>query len=125
VAIDAESGRELSAKAGRSSCEAYEGASLAVRGTHAVYCADGSRDLSRPQTGVQRWRVPCEPSLSGRTNTGIPVRLMPGTTVSLVLSDDAVYLADINTLSAFAMADGAKLWTAPTHMNHYKAPDCS
>ena len=48
---------------------------------------------------------------------------MPGTTVSLVLDNNAVYLADNKTLTAFTMKDGAKLWSSPTHLNHFKAPD--
>jgi len=119
VAIDAESGRELWRKQGEAT-QAYEGASLAVRGTHAVYCAAGSLICLDRETGVERWRVPCT-TLGGRGQK--PSKLTPGTTVSLVLADDAVYLAAGNTLTAFAIEDGTKLWTSATHMNHFKAPD--
>jgi outer membrane protein assembly factor BamB len=122
VAIDAESGRQLWRKEGDAT-RAYQGASLAVQGANMVYCADESLICLDRTTGAQRWRAPCEISLSGRTNTGMPVKLIPGVTMSLVLDDDAVYVADTRTLTAFAMKDGAKLWTAQTHMNHYKAPD--
>lgn len=122
VAIDAESGRQLWRKEGDAT-RAYQGASLAVQGTNVVYCADDSLICLDRTTGAQRWCVPCEVSLSGRTNTGKPVPLIPGTTMSLVLDDDAVYLADTRMLAAFAIEDGAKLWTARTRMNHYKAPD--
>jgi outer membrane protein assembly factor BamB len=122
VAIDAESGRQLWHKEG-DGMRAYQGASLAVHGKNAVYCADDSLICLDRTSGEQRWRVPCEISLAGRTNTGKPVPLIPGMTMSLVLDDDAVYLADIHTLTAFAMQDGAKLWAAPTRRNHYKAPD--
>lgn len=122
VAIDAESGRRLWREEGDAT-QAYQGASLAVRDANVVYCADDSLICLDDTTGAQRWRVPCEISLSGRTNTGKPVPLIPGTTMSLVLDDDAAYVADTRTLTAFAMKDGAKLWTARTRMNHYKAPD--
>jgi len=121
VALEAESGRELWRKQGDAT-RAYQGASLAVRGAHAVYCAADSLICLDRQTGVERWRVPCTISLSGRRGKQTS-KLTPGTTVSLVLSDDAVYLAAGNTLTAFAMKDGAKLWTCPTRMNHFKAPD--
>jgi outer membrane protein assembly factor BamB len=121
VALDAESGRELWRKQGDAT-RAYQGASLAVRGAYAVYCADGSLICLDRQTGEERWRVPCTISLSGR-NAGKRARLVPGTTVSLVLADDAVYLASARTLTAFAIKDGARLWNCPTHMNHFKAPD--
>jgi len=122
VAIDAESSRELWRKQGNDT-RAYQGASLAVRGSHAVYCAADSLICLDRQTGAERWRVPCTILLSGRTNTGKAVRLVPGVTVSLVLSNDTVYLASSKTITAFAMKDGAKLWNCPTHLNHYKAPD--
>jgi len=121
VAIDAESGRELWRKQGEAT-RAYEGASLAVRGAHAVYCADGSLICLDRQTGLERWRVPCMTSRSGGRGQKMS-KLTPGTSVSLVLADDAVYLAAGNALTAFAIEDGAKLWTAPTRMNHFKAPD--
>jgi outer membrane protein assembly factor BamB len=122
VALDAASGRELWRKDGDDT-RAYQGASLAVRGEDAVYCAADSLICLHRQTGVQRWRVPCTISLSGRNNNGNVGSLVPGVTVSLVLADDAVYLADKNTLTAFALKDGAKLWTGPTHLDHFKAPD--
>jgi len=119
VALDADSGHELWRKQGDAT-RAYQGASLAVRGTHAVYCADGSLICLDRQTGVERWRVPCTTSGGRGQKT---VKLKPGTTVSLVLADDAAYLAAANTLTAFAMKDGAKLWTGATRMNHFKSPD--
>jgi len=122
VALDADSGRELWRKQGND-MRAYQGASLAVRDAHAVYCAADSLICLDRRTGAERWRVPCTILLSGRTNTGKAVRLKPGTSVSLVLSDDAIYLASTKTLTAFSMKDGAELWTCPTHLNHFKAPD--
>ncbi len=122
VALDAESGRELWRKEGEAT-RAYQGASLAVRGAYAAYCAADSLICLDRKTGAERWRVPCMISLSGRRNTRKAARLVPGTSVSLVLSDDAVYLADRKNLKAFAIEDGTRLWTSSTRMNHFKAPD--
>jgi outer membrane protein assembly factor BamB len=122
VALDANSGRELWRKQGDET-RAYQGASLAVHGAHAVYCAADSLICLDRQTGAERWRVPCMILLSGRNNAGKAARLIPGTSVSLVLSDDAVYLASAKTLTAFSLKDGTELWTCPTHLNHFKAPD--
>ena len=88
---------------------AYQGASLAVRGTHAVYFAADSLICLDRQTGAERWRVPCTTSGGRGQKTS---KLTPGTTVSLVLADDAVYLAADKTLTAFAMKDGARLGPA-------------
>ncbi len=122
VALDTASGRELWRKQGDAT-RAYQGASLAVRGSHAVYCAADSLICLNRQTGVERWRVPCRISLAGRNNNGQQLGLVPGTSVSLVLTDEAVYLADRQALTAFALTDGEKLWSGATRMNHFKAPD--
>ncbi|UCE47372.1 MAG: PQQ-binding-like beta-propeller repeat protein, partial [Phycisphaerales bacterium] len=121
VAIETESGRELWRKQGEAT-RAYQGASLAVRGAYAVYCAADSLICLDRETGVERWHVPCTISLSSGRGKNV-YTLTPGTSVSLVLDDDAVYLASGKTLTAFAIEDGTKLWTAATHMNHFKAPD--
>jgi outer membrane protein assembly factor BamB len=121
IALDTESGRELWRKKDEPT-RGYQGASLAVRGAYAVYCAADSLICLDRKAGVERWRVPCTISLSSGRGKNV-YRLTPGTSVSLVLNDDAVYLASGKTLTAFAIEDGAKLWTAATHMNHFKAPD--
>jgi len=40
-----------------------------------------------------------------------------------VLSDDAVYLADSETLRAFSLEDGAEIWKGNATLNHHKPPD--
>jgi outer membrane protein assembly factor BamB len=126
VAIEADSGRKLWEKSGDDT-RAYQGASLAARGPHAVYCAAGSLMCLDRKTGAERWRVALDKSAGekgakGRKGGGGGGR-QPGTTVALMLSDEAVYLADGRALTAFALKDGARMWSGSTHMNHYKAPD--
>jgi outer membrane protein assembly factor BamB len=95
---------------------AYHGASLAVRGPNAAYCAAGSLICLDRSTGKERWRVPSGVSFGG----GLRARREPGVTVALVLSDEAAYLAWGKSLTAFSLKDGAKLWSGPTQRNHYK-----
>ncbi|MHC4398561.1 MAG: outer membrane protein assembly factor BamB family protein [Planctomycetota bacterium] len=126
MAIDAVSGRTLWQKKGDAT-RAYQGSSLAVRGPHAVYATlDFVVCLDR-ESGEERWRAALKKDSSdagsGRKGRGY---LSPGArrnTVKLVLSDEAVYLAVQRTLTAFAIEDGAELWTANTRMNHHKSPD--
>jgi len=47
----------------------------------------------------------------------------PGTTLALVLSDEAVHMAGCNALWAFSLKDGAQMWEALTHTNRLKSPD--
>ena len=136
TAMDAETGRKLWEKSGDDT-RAYEGTSLAVKGQNTVFAT--ARDLVclDSKTGEQRWRV----SLSGqpvgqpgpakqpagkkrrKERKGGSGRRQPGGGIALVISDDAIYLANGRTLRAFSMTDGKEMWTGATHLNHYKSPD--
>jgi len=112
VAIDAESGKKLWEKSGEETA-AYQGTSLGVRGDVAVYCtADELVCLDRTK-GTQLWRVPITYNKPNQ----------PGMSAALVLSDDAVYLADAKSITAYSLKDGEKMWTGGAKLNHYKAPD--
>jgi len=135
VAIDAASGRTLWQKKGNAT-RSYQGTSLAVRGSNVAYATlDFVACLDR-SSGEERWRTELGKQSSkagayrgsgrGNTDAGRSRYLHPHarrSTVKLVLSDKAVYLAAQRSLTAFAMKDGARLWTANTHMNHHKPPD--
>ena len=112
VAVQADSGEKLWEKSGDDTA-AYQGTSLAVRGEHAVYCTDAAVVCLDRTTGRQVWRVP----------TDYVKPNQPGMSPSLVLSDRAVYLADAKSLTAYALEDGAKMWTGGAKLNHFKAPD--
>jgi len=112
VAIDAESGKRLWEKSGGETA-GYQGTSLGVRGEVAVYhTAEELVCLDRTK-GTQLWRVPIDYNKPKQ----------PGMSAALVLSDDAIYLADAKTITAYALEDGEKLWTGGAALNHYKAPD--
>jgi outer membrane protein assembly factor BamB len=129
VAIDAGSGQEIWKLRGDKTKD-YEGATLAVRGPNVVYALKDSLVCIDRKTGRQRWRVTAEKGpwftqnakeriLGNRNRPG----KAPGTTLALVLSDEAVYLAGCNALWAFSLKDGAPMWEALTHINHFKSPD--
>jgi len=112
VAIQADSGRTLWRKSGDDTA-GYQGASLAVRGPHAVYSTANDLVCLDRASGRQVWRVPAPITLKGPG----------GIAVSLVLSDEAVYLADSQTLRAFSIKDGAQMWKGKATLNHHKPPD--
>ena len=134
MAIDAVSGRTLWQKKGDAT-RAYQGTSLAVRGPNAAYSTLDSVVCLDRSSGKERWRAAVSKPSSSRgrrkgnsAGSGRNGReyLSPGArrnSVKLVLSDEAVYLAAQRSLTAFAMKDGAKLWTGKTRMNHHKPPD--
>jgi len=129
AAIDARSGQEIWKLQGDET-KGYEGATLAVRGPSVVYALEDSLVCVDRKTGQQRWRVTAgkgpwsaqnakQRILGNRNRPG----KAPGTTLALVLSDEAVYMAGCNALWAFSLKDGAPMWQALTHINHLKSPD--
>jgi len=129
VAIDAESGHEIWKLQGDATRD-YEGATLAVRGPNLVYALKDSLVCIDRETGRQRWRVTTAKGpwfaqnakqriLGNRNRPGKAA----GTTLTLVASDEAVYMAGCNALWAFSMKDGTQMWETLTHINHFKAPD--
>jgi len=112
VAIQADSGRTLWRKSGNDT-EGYQGTSLAIRGKYAVYATSDAVVCLDRTSGRQVWRVAATVVMDKR----------PGIAPSLVLSDSVVYLADAKTLTAYALKDGAKMWSGKARLNHYKQPD--
>jgi outer membrane protein assembly factor BamB len=112
VALDADSGRTLWQKSGGDSA-GYQGTSLAVRGPHAVYATAKDLVCLDRVSGRQAWRAPAPITLKGPG----------GIAVSLVLADDAVYLADSQNLRAFSLKDGTLMWTGKAQLNHHKPAD--
>jgi len=115
VALDADSGRTLWQKSGDDTT-GYQGSSLAVRGKHAVYSTAKDIVCLDRASGRQVWRVPAPITLKDRIGVG-------GVAVSLVLSDDAAYLADSENLRAFSLKDGTAMWKSKATLNHHKPPD--
>jgi len=129
VAIDTTSGQEVWRLEG-SETQRYEGATLAVRGPNVVYALEDSLVCVDRKTGEQRWRVTTDKGPWSQQNATKkilgnrnPPGQRPGTTLALVLSDEAVYLAAYNGLFAFSLKDGSRMWEALTHVNHFKSPD--
>jgi len=129
MALDAESGREIWKREGDET-KGYAGATLAVRGANVIYALENSVICVDARTGRQRWQATSRKGawLTQRTGKMLESRNWkrgpaPGTTLALVLSDEAVYLAGSYAVWAFSMEDGSFLWTAPTHENHYKSAD--
>ncbi|MHC4744100.1 MAG: outer membrane protein assembly factor BamB family protein, partial [Planctomycetota bacterium] len=126
TAIEAASGRELWSRNGKAT-DGYQGASLAVRRSYVVYSTFDSVVCLDRASGKQRWRTMLKGSLqkagSGRYGTGYLKPNARRNSVTLVLSNEAVYLGAGNSLTAFAIKDGSELWSAATRMNHHKPPD--
>jgi outer membrane protein assembly factor BamB len=128
VAIDAESGRRLWEKHGETLKE-YMGASLAVRAKSVVYATQGFVVCLDKASGAEQWRT-SRRQLKGRMieprgykfALHLRAEAQRGT-VNLIIADKGVYVADQNTVEAYALMDGAPMWRADTRMSHHKAPD--
>jgi outer membrane protein assembly factor BamB len=132
AAIEADSGRELWRKSGDAT-RGYQGASLAVCGSNVVYSTlDAVVCLDRA-SGDERWRTALRAAApttgSGRNGDSYLRPNARRNSVTLVLSDEAVYLGAVGlqkafaSIRAFAIKDGTELWSVTTRMNHHKPPD--
>jgi outer membrane protein assembly factor BamB len=121
VALDADSGRRMW-QVPSSKTKGYQGASLAIRGKRVVFCTDTGIVCLDRSTGDQLWRAPNKIVMVSKERINGPAA-MTGIAPSLVLSDDAVYIADVITLKAFSLEDGKELWTGKAYPNHFKASD--
>ncbi|MCK4284121.1 MAG: PQQ-binding-like beta-propeller repeat protein, partial [Candidatus Brocadiae bacterium] len=83
VALDADTGRTLWQKSGGDTA-GYQGGSLAVRGSYAVYSTAKDLVCLDQASGRQVWHVPTPIILKDRIGVG-------GVAASLVLSDNAAY----------------------------------
>jgi len=115
AALDADSGRTLWRKSGKDTA-GYQGGSLAVRGEVAVYSTAKDLVCLDRDSGREIWRAAAPVTLKDRIGIG-------GVGVALVLSDEAVYLADSERIRAFDLKDGAALWQGKAILNHHKPPD--
>jgi len=115
VALDADSGRTLWRKSGGETA-GYQGSTLAVRGSCAVYSTAKDLVCLDRASGREAWRVPAPIVLKDRIGVG-------GVAASLVLSDDAAYLADSESIRAFTLKDGTVMWKGKATLNHHKPPD--
>ncbi|MHC4406299.1 MAG: outer membrane protein assembly factor BamB family protein [Planctomycetota bacterium] len=126
AAIEADSGRELWKEAGEAT-RGYQGASLAVRGSNVVYSTLDSVACLERASGEERWRTALKNVApmtgSGRNGDRYLKPNARRNSVTLVVSDEAVYLGAGNSLTAFAIEDGTELWSVQTRMNHHKPPD--
>ncbi len=126
AAIETGSGRELWRKEG-GIARGYQGASLAVRGSNVVYSTLGAVICFDRASGKERWRTALQTAAqvagSGRRGNSYLHPHARRNSVTLVLSDQAVYLAAGQKLTAFAIKNGAQLWAVGTRMNHHKPPD--
>jgi len=112
LAVDAKSGKTLWKKSGDDT-KGYQGASLSVRGDRVVFSTLEDLVCLDRSSGDELWRTAAPVALNGPA----------GIAVSLVLSDAEAFLADSESLQAFRLTDGRKLWSNPVTINHHKAPD--
>jgi len=115
AAIDADSGRTLWTASGATTA-GYQGGTLAVGGPNVVFATGKELVCLDRADGREKWRVPAPLVIKDRIGIG-------GVAPSLVLSDDAAYLADSVTIRAFSLADGAEMWKGKATLNHHKPPD--
>ena len=113
VAIDPTTGKQLW-KTGK--LNNYTGASLAVKGNHAVYQTSEGMFCVDPKTGKQLWSVKkaISNTKAGDSNT-------PGTQPNtLIITDDIAFAVEGGEMYGYSLKDGKFLWQTKA-MGNYRA----
>ena len=121
VAIDVETDRRLW-EVSPAVTKGYQGGTLAIRGNRVVFCTDTDIVCLDRAEGQESWRASNKVVMVSQGRINGPAA-MTGIAPALVLSDDAVYVADVVTLKAFSLEDGEQLWSGKAYPNHFKASD--
>jgi outer membrane protein assembly factor BamB len=118
AAIDASTGRRIWEASGASTV-GYEGTTLAVRGARLVFQRRQELVCLDRQTGTAIWSTPVESSTSKREHK------QAGGTPTVVMTDDAVYRADMEGLVAYSLSDGRMLWRTKSSIpfGYHSSPD--
>jgi len=116
VALDPKTGRQLWKT---ETLKNYTGASLAVKGAHAVYQTGEGLFCIHPKTGQARWRVKKQiPNVRGHDSR------TPGTMPNtVVVTDGKVFAVEGKELYAYALKDGKVLWKATAPGNYQSSAD--
>ena len=131
MAVDCVSGKTLW-KTGSGTMAGYRGGSVGVSGDKLVFCTRSQLVCLNRRDGKRIWNAPVTTRLS----------MTPGVGVTLILSADMVFWADLKTVAAHSLKDGRQIWadvlgsakvspadqdgvekTNATRMGHFKAPD--
>lgn len=100
----------------------YQAGTLAVRGERVVFCTMDEIVCLDRRSGDELWRAPNEVVMVSPKRVNGP-EAMTGIAPALVLTDDAVYIADVITLKAYSIKDGKHMWSGKAYPNHFKPSD--
>jgi len=118
AALDADSGREVWRK-GSDEMKGYVQVTLGICGGNAVYVKGDQVICLEAATGSQRWSSPL--SIPGQK--GKRAGRHGGHSLTLVITEKAVYVADGSGLVAYSVKDGSRMWTGRSAPNFKRMPD--
>jgi len=116
VALDPKTGRQLWRTG---NLRSYTGASLAIRGEHAVYQTAEGLFCVNSKTGQARWSVKKEITNVKGHDSRTP-GTMPNT---VIITDDKVFAVEGKELCAYSLRDGKALWKAKAPGNYQASVD--
>ena len=116
-AIEADSGRRIW-EVSSPETTGYQGGTLAVKEESVVYSTETLVICLDRTTGNKRWQMPIEHTIQMGLGIG-----NHGAAPSLLLSKEAVYVADNNTITAFSLKDGTQLWEGKAKATPRKGSD--
>jgi len=124
-ARDAESGETLWERiieGSQGGTEGYIGASLSVKGKRLCYMTRSHLVCLDSKTGREVWQrdYPFWESASREGARFLTLHTSPPT---IVMTDKRLFVAELNIMRAYRMADGEKLWEADSACNYTKTGD--
>jgi outer membrane protein assembly factor BamB len=124
-ARDAHSGKvlwESLIKGGQGGTEGYIGASLSIKGKRLCYMTRSKLVCLDSKTGEEIWRREY-PFWKASEHNGAQFLTLHTSAPTIVMSDEHLFVAELNVIKAYRLADGEKLWEADSACNYTKTGD--
>ncbi len=124
-ARDAESGKvlwESVIRGGQGGADGYIGASLSIKGNRLCYMTRSKLVCLDSKTGREIWRRDY-PFWKASERDGAHFLTLHTSAPTIVMTDTHLFVAELNIMRAYGLADGEKLWEADSACNYTKTGD--
>ena len=124
-ARDAQSGNllwETVIRGGQGGTEGYIGASLSIKGKRLCYMTRSKLVCLDSKTGAEIWQRDY-PFWKASERDGAWFLTLHTSAPTIVMTDEYLFVAELNVIGAYRMADGEKLWEADSACNYTKTGD--
>ncbi|MDP6353979.1 MAG: PQQ-binding-like beta-propeller repeat protein [Planctomycetota bacterium] len=124
-ARDAASGKslwEVVVKGSKGGKEGYIGGTLSIKGNHLTYITRTQLVCRNSRTGSELWSRDY-PFWEDMPRKGVLVLAYHNSPPTIVMTHEQIFVAELDRVKAYAVADGALLWEGRTECNYTKNGD--